>query len=237
MEETFMQETFLEEALLRETALFHNLSAEETHTVLSCLSPNIVTRPKSSYLLQAGDCTNKLGLLLSGKAYIVQEDVWGHQNMIAKLYPNDTFAEAFAVSKESRLNVSVIAEEDCKVMWINAVQMLTQCAKNCPAHIRLTQNFVTILAKKNLQLNDKITHMSKRSTREKLLSYLSGEALRQGSLSFTIPYNRQQLADFLCVERAAMSSELSKLQRDGFLHYNRNYFNLHSAAFSWRHKS
>ena len=96
----------------------------------------------------------------------------------------------------------------------------------CDHHQKLIRNLVSVLANKILLFNDKITHVSKRTTREKLLSYLSVESIRQSSLSFDIPFDRQQLADFLCVERAAMSVELSKLQREGLLVTKRNHFEL-----------
>ena len=113
---------------------------------------------------------------------------------------------------------------------LNIHRLLTVCPTVCQHHNRLIRNLVFVLAQKVMQFNEKITHMSKRSTREKLLSYLSSEALRQGKRSFDIPYDRQQLADYLCVERAAMSTELSKLQKDGLLVTNRNHFELISIS-------
>lgn len=112
---------------------------------------------------------------------------------------------------------------------LNITRVLTVCPTVCEHHNRLIRNLISVLAKKVLLFNDKITHMSKRTTREKLLSYLSSESVRQGKLSFSIPYDRQQLADFLCVERAAMSVELSKLQKEGLLKTSRNHFELVAA--------
>jgi CRP-like cAMP-binding protein len=85
---------------------------------------------------------------------------------------------------------------------------------------------VRLLSYKNLELMKKINHITKRSTREKLLSYLSAEAKKQGSKSFLIPFDRQQLADYLCVERSAMSSELSKMRSEGLLEYQKSFFTL-----------
>ena len=124
------------------------------------------------------------------------------------------------------LGVSVVADGDCAYLLLNIVRLLTVCPTVCEHHSRLIRNLVSVLARKVLLFNDKITHMSKRTTREKLLSYLSAESVRQGKLSFTIPYDRQQLADYLCVERAAMSAELSKLQREGLLRTCRSHFEL-----------
>ena len=124
------------------------------------------------------------------------------------------------------LNISVVAEEDCEILLLNVKRLLTACPTVCDHHQKLIRNLVSVLANKILLFNDKITHVSKRTTREKLLSYLSAESIRQSSLSFDIPFDRQQLADFLCVERAAMSVELSKLQREGLLVTKRNHFEL-----------
>ena len=181
------------------TPLFRGMTTEEIQTALHCVQGRKITCPMGDYLFRAGETTDQIGLLLSGTAIIVQEDFWGHRNVMAKLLPGDTFAETFAAVPGFVLNVSVAAEENCRV---------------------------TVLAQKNLMLHEKITHMSRRKTRDKLLSYLSAEAIRQGSASLVIPYDRQQLADYLCVERAAMSVELSKLQKEGLLTVRRNHITL-----------
>ena len=117
-----------------------------------------------------------------------------------------------------------MAAEDCELLFLNVSRLLTSCQAACAFHNRLIQNLVAILGRKTMVFNEKLTHLSKRTTREKLLSYLSSQALQKGSLSFAIPYDRQQLADYLCVERAAMSTELSKLQKEGILQYHKNHF-------------
>ena len=124
------------------------------------------------------------------------------------------------------LNISVVAEKNCEILMLNVRRLLVTCPTACDHHQKLVRNLVSVLANKILIFNDKITHISKRTTREKLLSYLSSESIKHSSLSFDIPFDRQQLADFLCVERAAMSVELSKLQKEGLLKTNRNHFEL-----------
>lgn len=171
-----------------------------------------------------------MGLLLSGSAFAVQDDLWGQRNIMGKILPPGTFAEPFAATPGAVLNVSVVASVPSKVMFLNIQRITTVCSETCPQHALLIRNLVSVLARKNLQLNDKITHMSKRRTREKLLSYLSSESLRQGSLEFDIPFDRQQLADYLCIERSAMSAELSRLQKEGLLQTERCHFRLIGAA-------
>ena len=171
-----------------------------------------------------------MGLLLSGSALLVQEDLWGRRNILAKVAAGDAFAEAFAAAG-GPLNLSVVANEDCEALLLDLNRVLTLCPSACPSHTKLVHNLVAVLAQKLLVLNDKITHMSRQTTQEKLLSYLSAQAQRQGKLTFDIPYDRQQLADYLCVDRAAMSSELSKLQKKGLLQYHRNHFTLFAHPF------
>lgn len=168
----------------------------------------------------------------------------GHGTYAVRLHPCDTggplgtpqhpvqvqhrrfFGEPYAATPGAILNISVVAEEDCEILLLNVKRLLTACPTACDHHQKLIRNLVSVLANKILLFNDKITHVSKRTTREKLLSYLSAESIRQSSLSFDIPFDRQQLADFLCVERAAMSAELSKLQKEGLLVTKRNHFEL-----------
>lgn len=216
--------------LLARTALFQGLTEEELGQTLDCLGALKKRYPKQSFLLRAGDQTQSMGLLLSGSALLIQEDLWGRRNILAKVGPGDTFAEAFAAAG-GPLNLSVVAHQDCEALLLDLNRVLTLCPSACPSHTKLIHNLVSVLAQKLLVLNDKITHMSRQTTQEKLLSYLSAQAQRQGTLIFDIPYDRQQLADYLCVDRAAMSSELSKLQKKGLLQYRRNHFTLFAHPF------
>ena len=200
-------------------------------TMRSCPSCTVsvqskITRPRGSYIFRAGDSTEVMGLVLSGSTLVIQEDLWGHRNILSKCNTGDFFGEPYAATPGAILNISVVAEEDCEILLLNVKRLLTSCPTACDHHQKLIRNLVSVLANKILLFNDKITHVSKRTTREKLLSYLSAESIRQSSLSFDIPFDRQQLADFLCVERAAMSVELSKLQREGLLVTKRNHFEL-----------
>lgn len=216
--------------LLARTALFQGLTEGELRQTLDCLGAVKRSYPRQSFLLRAGDQTQSMGLLLSGSALLVQEDLWGRRNILAKVGAGDAFAEAFAAAG-GPLNLSVVAHEDCEALLLDLNRVLTLCPSACPSHTKLVHNLVAVLAQKLLVLNDKITHMSRQTTQEKLLSYLSAQAQRQGKLTFDIPYDRQQLADYLCVDRAAMSSELSKLQKKGLLQYQRNHFTLFAHPF------
>ena len=212
--------------LLQKSPLFASMEPQQITSVLHCVGAVVREAGVGEYILRAGDRTQAMGLLLCGAAFAVQEDLWGQRNIMGKILPPGTFAEPFAATPGAVLNVSVVASAPSKVMFLNIQRIATVCSETCPQHALLIRNLVSVLARKNLQLNDKITHMSKRRTREKLLSYLSSESLRQGNLEFDIPFDRQQLADYLCIERSAMSAELSRLQKDGLLATERSHFRL-----------
>ena len=213
-------------SLLKHTPFFMAMSDEEILSILQCMSAVVTPYPKGSYILRAGNSTEVMGIVLSGSAVIVQEDVWGHRNILDILSPGDSCGEVFAASMGSVLNVSVVAEADCQVLLLNINRILSACSNTCSHHAQLIRNLVNVIAGKSRRMHDKINHISKRSTKEKLLSYLSSEADRCGSLSFTIPYNRQQLADFLAVNRSALSRELSRLQEEGVIEYYRSSFRI-----------
>ena len=212
--------------ILKKSELFAGMADEEILTALNCINAKSITTFKEEYIMRAGDKTENMGLILSGSALIVQEDLWGHRNIMTIITPGGFFAEPFAILPDAVLNISVVASEDCKLLLLNLRKMLTVCPSACQHHNKLIQNLVAVLSGKILLFNDKITHMSKRSTGDKIMSYLSAESVRQGSLEFDIPFNRQQLADYLCVDRAAMSVEISKLQKAGILETQRNHFKL-----------
>lgn len=212
--------------ILRNSPLFQGMTEEEILSVLHCVNASILHRKKGEYIFRVGDSTESMGLVLRGAMLSLQEDLWGHRNIIHRIGVGEYFAEPFAATPGSVLNVSVVADEDSEIMLLNMGRLLKTCPNACAYHNRLVQNLVSVMARRVMNLNEKITHMAKRSTREKLLSYLSAESMRQGKFSFSIPYDRQQLADYLSVERAAMSVELSKLQKEGYLKTNRNHFEL-----------
>lgn len=212
--------------ILRNSPFFQGMTEEEILSVLHCVNATVLHKKKDEYILRVGDSTETMGLVLRGSVLVLQEDLWGHRNIIHRIGAGEFFAEAFAATPGSVLDVNIVADEQTEVMLLHVERLLQTCPHACAHHNRLVRNLVSVMARRVMNLNEKITHMAKRSTREKLLSYLSAESMRQGKLSFTIPYDRQQLADYLCVERAAMSVELSKLQKEGFLKTNRNHFEL-----------
>ena len=210
--------------VLHMAALFSGISDEELAAMLSCLEARIDTFPKGARLLRAGDTVEEVGLVLAGSALVVQEDIWGNRSILSKIGPGQTFAEVFACAPGSVLNVSVEAESAVTVMFLHIRRVLNMCPSACSHHSQIIRNLLGELAEKNLRLNEKLTHMGQRATRAKLLSYFSGEAQRRGGYEFDIPFSRQQLADYLGVERSGLSLELGKMRDEGLLDLHKSHF-------------
>ena len=212
--------------ILRNSPFFKGLTDDEILSILHCVEATTVSKERDSYIFRSADSTELMGLVVSGCVLVIQEDPCVHRNILSKCHAGDFFGEPYAASPGAVLNISVVADEDCEIIFLNVQKLLVTCPTACEHHQKLIRNLVSVLANKILILNDKITHVGKRTTRDKLLSYLSAESIRHSSLSFDIPFDRQQLADYLCIDRAAMSTEISKLQKEGFIKTNRENFEL-----------
>ena len=209
---------------IRSARLFSGVSEDELSAMLSCLAPREVSFPKGAFVLRAGDTARAIGLVLSGDVLVVQEDIWGNRNLRSKLGPGQTFAVAFACAPGSVLDVSVMAEGPVTVLFFDVRRILDICPSACGHHGRIVRNLLGELAEKDLRLGEKLTHMGQRTTRAKLLSYFSAEAQRAGSYEFDVPFSRQQLADYLAVDRSGLSLELGKLRREGLLDFHKSHF-------------
>ena len=211
-------------SVLRSFRLFSGISENELTVMLSCLGTRKVNFTKEAFVLRAGDTADSIGFVLSGSVLIIQEDIWGNRNILSKAGQGQTFAAAYACASGSKLNVSVIAETPVTVMFLNVKRILNVCPSACSHHSRVLRNLLNELAGKNLQFSEKLTHMGQRTTRSKVMSYLSAEAQRLGKYEFDIPFSRQQLADYLGVERSGLSLELGKMKKDGLLDYHKSHF-------------
>ena len=211
-------------AALQEVALFKGIKDTDLTALLSCLGAQIKHYSKGEDIVNQDAFVSTLGIVLTGSVQIIKDDACGNRTLVDKLTATDLFAEAYSCVQKERLPVCVIAENNCDILFINYKKIVTTCTAACGFHSLLIENMLMILAAKNIGLTQKIEHLSKRTTREKLLSFLSAQAQRQGSNSFTILYNRQDLADYLCVDRSAMSNELSKMKAEGLIDFERNNF-------------
>lgn len=209
---------------LQNSQLFSGIAEGEIREMLGCLDAGQRRFQKRDYIFRTGDTTETIGLLLSGTAFILHDDFWGNRNILSTTAPGQTFAETFACAPGTVMTVSVIAETDCEVLFLNVRRILTVCSAACSHHSRIIRNLLSDLAQKNLAYNEKMRHMAQRTTRAKLLSYFSAAAQRNNSVEFDIPFSRQQMADYLSVERSGLSMELSRMKRDGLLDYHKNHF-------------
>ena len=209
---------------IRSAPLFSGVSEAELTAMLACLKAEKKDFPKEAFVLRAGDTAESIGLVLTGTVLVIQEDIWGNRNILSKAGLGQTFAAAYACAPGSRLNVSVVAETPGTVLFLNVKRILTVCPSACSHHSRIIRNLLGELAGKNLQFSEKLTHVGQRSTRSKIMSYLSAEAQRLGTYELDIPFSRQQLADYLGVERSGLSQELGKMKKDGLLDYRKSHF-------------
>lgn len=211
-------------SVIRSSQLFSGISENELTAMLACLDTKEESFSKDTFLLHVGDTAESIGLVLSGSVLIIQEDIWGNRNILSKAGSGQTFATAYACAPGSVLNVSVVAEIPVTAMFLNVKRVLNMCPSACTHHSHMIRNLLGELAEKNLRFGEKLTHMGQRSTRAKLMSYFSAEAQRLGKYEFDIPFSRQQLADYLAVERSGLSLELGKMKKDGLLDFHKSHF-------------
>ena len=211
---------------LQSTLLFQGSSTEEIGAMLKCLGTKEQSFSRGTVILHAGDTVRSIGLVLAGRVQIENDDLWGNKSVLDSVGPGQVFAETYACIPGEPMMVSAVAAENCDILFFNASRVLTSCPSACSHHSRLVQNLLLLSARKNLNLSRRIFHTSPKSIRGRLLSYLSFQAAVHQSREFTIPFNRQQLADYLSVDRSAMSAELGRMRDEGILETERNYFQL-----------
>lgn len=212
--------------ILKRTQLFAAVSEEEISSMLSCLNARLRTYKKGEYVLRQGEHLNDIMVLVDGELHIQRDDYWGNRAIVDRIAVGEMFGEAYIAPESGALLNDVIAVEDSTVMFFDVKRIITVCSSACRFHSIVVQNLFFAISEKNRKLVQKLGYISKRSTRKKLMSYLSEEAKRNNSSSFIIPFNRQQLADFLSVDRSAMSNELCKMRDEGLLEFNKNAFKL-----------
>lgn len=212
--------------VLKSVKLFNGIEESNLLPLLNCLLGKLKHYEKNQTIFMSGESISCFGIILSGQVQIVQEDYYGNRSILAKIGVGNLFGESFACAETKTLPVSVIATIESELLFIDCSKLATSCANSCAFHSRLIQNMLNITAMKNISLTQKIEFISKRTTREKLIAYLSAEAHKARSNCFSIPFNRQELADYLSVERSAMSAELGKLRNEGILKFKKNEFEL-----------
>lgn len=210
--------------VIRQSQIFHGLSDSEILSVLHCTNSYVRNYGKNDFITDSNYRVSEISIVLQGHVCLITEDYAGNRNIISRLSPGQLFGEAFACLGIKPVTVSAVADDKCSILFLNIKRLTTVCENAHSFHNQIIQNLLYILSSKNLDLTDRIKHTSKRTIRYKLLSYLSDQYHLSDSEYFEIPFSRQQLADYLSVDRSALSAELCKMRNEGILEFNRNKF-------------
>ena len=214
------------EPLISRSPLFRGIESHEVQDMLTCLDARQRYVPKGDALLRVGDVTTCMGLVLEGAVRLEKEDYWGNRSILASFGPGQSFAEVYACEPDLAFDINVVAAEDATVLFLDIGRVTTMCPSSCAFHARLIRNLLGIVARRAHALTRKIEHTSQRTTRAKLLSYLSDQAKAAEASRFAIPFDRQELADYLSVDRSAMCAELSRMRKEGIIDFHKNVFEL-----------
>ena len=212
--------------IIRKCPLFRHIKDEDLIKIQNCMGGRIVKFSKNQPILEEGDPARNMCIVVSGAVLMVRDDYNGNRVLINRVGPGELFAESVAITENAQMPLTIIAENDCEVLMMDSDRVMNPCYKNCYFHIHIIKNLLNVIAGKNIWFAQRIEITSRRTTRDKIMAYLVMEANYRGRKEFTIPFNRQQLADFLGVERSAMSAEISKLKDDGIIDTNRSWFKL-----------
>ena len=208
---------------LEQILLFYEMDEEEITAGMEALSAQVKKYRKGSVILHAGDNTSHMGIVLSGSVTIESNDMWGNCTILSHVGKNGFFAETYALMKDTVLPVDVRANEDCRILFLS-IGKLRQLPSSDSWHTKMISNLLTISSRKNLTLSGRSFHTAPKTIRGRILSYLNTISLQEHAKEFDIPFDRQQLADYLNVERTALSKELGKMRKDGIIRCRRNHF-------------
>lgn len=208
------------------SSLFDGISAEDRKAVLGCIGYHVESFRKGEIVAFEEENIRHIGIVLSGAVDMVKEDIWGNKTMLVRARKGEVFGETFACGDDNQSVVTFLVSEDAKILFMAFNRVMHTCTMACEFHHRLTENMVRIIANKNRDLMRKVEVVSKRTIREKLLAYLSIQAQAQQSRYIEIPLGRVELAEFLCVDRSALTRELAKMKDDGLIDYDRNCFRM-----------
>lgn len=212
--------------ILQSCPLFEGVSGQELLGLLHCLGGKTVTAQKGQAILHEGDPATHLGIVLTGAVRLERMDYYGNRSIVAHIGPGQLFAESYACARVQALPISVVADEAAAVMLIDCHRITVSCSNACGFHSRIIHNLLYLVADRNLLFDRKLQITAMRTTREKLMAYLMDCMKTAGSARFTIPYDRQELADYLEVDRSGLSVQIGKLRREGILECHKNHFHI-----------
>ena len=219
-----------EEEQLKKCKIFKELDFSDIQKVLKCASAREQSYPKGAFILREGNKAGSVGLLVQGEVSIIFEDFWGNRALVAKMYPGEIFGDAYVYSSDRTVRINVLATADCEAVMLDYERLIAPCDCICSAHRQILKNMLQIFSDKLRAMMRKMTFVSKRTLREKIMAYLSAAAETSRGDTVTITLSRQELADYLYVDRSALSRELSNMKREGLIDFSANRFRLISAG-------
>lgn len=217
---------FLNEISIATCPLFIGINVKDIKAILNCLDAKEKSFSKGSYILNAGDKPDYMGIVTAGQVNIIKEDIAGNRTVISNLLPFQIFGESFSIAKVNMYPVSVQAAADSTVILLKSDKITSTCENACIFHKRLIDNMLKLIARKNINLNKRIDCVTQKTTRQKLIFYLAYEMQMERKYEVKIPFNRDELADYLGVNRSALSREISKLHNDGIISFDKNKFKI-----------
>ncbi len=206
--------------------LFADIPEDELPHLLNCLNAEIKSFSKGETVCFAGNLINSAGIVISGKIHLESNDFLGNTSIVSEFTAGRSYGENYAFAQNMQMPFNIVAKENSEILVFNIRKFTEPCIKDCSYHKILMANLVTSVATKSCELSNKISHLSKRTTREKLISYLSEQSQIQKSSLITLKFNRQELADYLSVERSAMTKELTRMKNDGLIDFDGRTFKL-----------
>ena len=212
--------------VLRRCPLFFHIEDKDLIPMLGCIGASVRSYKKGQVIIEEESAARNIGIVLSGSVQIIQLDYFGNRSIVSSAGQSEVFGESFACAQVNSIPINAVADEDCEIMFVDCMRILCSCSNACEFHRQMIFNLMKDLAMKNIMFHQKIAVTSKRSTREKLMAYLLLQAKKNGSNSFTIPYDRQELADYLEVDRSGLSAEIGKMRREGIIENQKNRFKL-----------
>lgn len=212
--------------IIKKCQLFNNISHEDILPMMKCLDGKIYNYSKDETIISEGDEAKYVGIVLSGSVQIIRMDYYGNKSIVASIVPSEIFGESFACANVREIPINAVAAENTTVLMVDCKKIIYSCINTCRFHNTLIFNLMKILATKNILFNQKAEITSKRTTREKLMTFLTLQAKKYRKNDFEITFDRQELADYLEVDRSGLSAEISKLRNEGVIECKRNFFKL-----------
>ena len=208
------------------TPLFDGITPEDREAMLHCIGYYIATFRKGEVVAFEAERIRHVGIVISGSVDMIKEDIWGNKTMLVRIEKDAVFGETFACGSDDLSVVTFLVSEDAQILFLSFNRVMHSCSSACQFHQQLIENMLHVIAGKNRDLMRKVEVVSKRSIREKLLTYLSLQAQARETRYFEIPLGRVELAEYLCVDRSALTRELAKMKEEGLIDYDKNCFRI-----------